>query len=198
MTVRRSIAAGALCILAAGCGREGIGPDGPSWFHASLAGEVVGSFEGTGTFSFERDYAETPAYFTIRAKGSDPEVEEVFHVRWPTTARPRPGTHPLVPHEDAYGSTRGVTALYWRTRGDDVNAPAHIELYAAATGVVEITHSSGEVVEGTIRFTGLQTTRSAPSGPQRQDPIYDPDPNAERIEVEGTFRAPYSPGFGTP
>jgi hypothetical protein len=187
-----------LCLLAVGCAESGTGPAGPSWFRATLEGEVTGTFEGTGDFSFQRDYAETPYYFTIHAKGADPETDERFYIRWPITSRPGTGSHPLVPQEHEYGSASGATVLYWRIQGDDDPAPAQVELYVASGGVVEITRSTADVVEGSIRFSGVQVIRDAPSGPQRADPVYRPDPAAPRIEVEGSFRARYSEGFGSP
>ena len=181
-----------------GCSGMGTTPEGPSWFRASLEGEVTGNFDGTGSFSFERDYAETPYYFKVHARGTDPEVTERFYIRWPVTSRPRVGSYLLVPHEHGHGSTTGVTAHYSWSRGDNETSPATIEVYVALGGVVEITHSSRDAVEGTIRFTGIQTTRYATSGVIRTDPAHQPDPTAPTIEVTGTFRAPYWPGFGTP
>jgi hypothetical protein len=194
---RVSVVAAAL--LLAGCSGDGVGPEGPSWFRASLEGEVTTSFEGTGNYSFQRDYAETPYYFTIYANGADPQLDhEVFSIRWPTTSRPSIGSYPLVPYDHTHGSATGVTAFYRWRRGDNETAPAVGEVYVAMGGTVEITHSSRSAVEGTIRFSGVQISRFGAGGGFRQDAPDRPDGAAPRIEVEGTFRAPYWAGFGTP
>lgn len=188
----------AMLVLTAGCGGEAVGAAGPSWFRAALEGEVTGSFEGRGNYTFERDYAETPYYFSIQAEGSDPETREKFFIRWASTERPSTGTYPLVPHDHRHGSSTGVTALYVWSRGDNVTAPNQGELYVASGGTIEITRSTRDVVEGTIRFSGIQTAKYGLGETLRDDSRYAPDPTAPKIEVAGTFRAPYWPGFGTP
>jgi hypothetical protein len=181
---------GAAFLLFSACEWSGTGPGGPSFFQAELAGEVTGSFYGAGSYYYARDHAESPYYFTVAAKGTDPEVRESFDIRWPVTVRPSEGSYRLVPFDHRYGSSTGVTAIYFWSRGDPVTAFS--ELYVASDGVVEITRSTRDAVEGTIRFTGIQTFRDGPDGPTRMDPRTSPDPTAPRIEVEGTFRVPRS------
>jgi hypothetical protein len=175
-------------LLAAGCVGDGIGPGGPSWFRATLEGEVTGQYEGTGAFAALRDEAGGPRFFMISSEDPGPERRESFYIRWPSSARPGPGTYPLVPHETRYGSARGVVAHYAWSRGDNVSEPHWSELYVAAGGVVEITRSTAELVEGTIRLSGIQTERNGPMHTERMDPRNQPDPTAPRIEVSGSFR----------
>lgn len=174
-------------LLLAGCA-DGTGAADPSWFRAELSGEVTDRYEGTGDFSFDRDDGDTPHFFRITSAGFDPAIQEAFHLRWPDDRRPQPGAYPLVPHTNQYGSTRGVTAVYRWSRGDNVSAPAGGELYVAEGGAVEITRSTSEEVEGTIRFSGIQVTKTGPVYRERDDPRHQPDPGAPRIEVSGTFR----------
>lgn len=170
------------------CGSEGTGTQGPSWFRASLSGEVAGEYEGTGDFAFERDHGDSPIYFRITSSGLDTAVQERFWIRWPDSRRPSPGTYALVPHTDVHGSSHGVTAVYTWDRGDNVSAPHQGELYVAAGGTVEITRSTDDEVDGTIRFSGILVDRTTPQGLERRDPRDRPDPAAPRIEVTGTFR----------
>lgn len=174
-------------LLLAACA-DGTGAAGPSWFRASLSGEVTDQFEGTGDFSLQRDDDDTPRYFRIYSSGLDPAVRETFHVRWPDDRLPQPGTYALVPHADQHGSSRGVTAVYLWNRGDNVSTPARGELYVAASGTVEITRSTDEEIEGTIRFSGVQVTKVGPAFVERDDPRHQPRSDAPRIEVTGTFR----------
>ncbi|MCA1788841.1 MAG: hypothetical protein LC667_02980 [Thioalkalivibrio sp.] len=182
----------AFCLLlVAACRPEATGPGGPSWFRASVEGEVMRQFEGTGRFASEPDRTDAgaPDYFQLSAKGLDSETEEVFHLRWPSGARPGVGTHALVRHADPYGSSAGVTGIYRWSRGDNVTAPFGGELYVAVSGRVEITTSTTDAVEGTIRFSGVQVTRMGVGANERDDPRQQPDASAPRIEVSGSFRA---------
>lgn len=175
-------------LLAAACGGDGTGPGGPSWFRASLSGEVTGDYEGTGDFASLRDDIDTPRYFMIFSESKRPLASEKFYLRWPGSARPGEGTYPLVPHRDMYGSTAGVTGVYLWQRGDNVSAPAHSELYVATEGTVHITRSTRDEVEGTIRFTGILVEKAGPWGYIQMDPRHRPDPASPKIEVTGTFR----------
>ena len=185
---RSTTAALLLAAALSGCRGDGVGPHGPSWFRASLEGEVNAQYEGTGDFSFLRDYAESPRYFRIYSTGLDTVVRETFHIRWPEARQPAPGTYALVPHTDAFGSTQGVSGVYLWHRGDNVTAPAQSERYVATGGTIEITRSTQEEVEGTIRFSGTLVERRGTGAPERLDPQERPDPAAPKIEVTGSFR----------
>jgi hypothetical protein len=156
-----------------------------------VQGEVTRQFEGSGDFDSapDRDAANAPSYFMLFSRGSDPAVGETFYLRWPTSARPAAGRYALVPHTDQYGSAGGVTALYLWQRGDNVSSPSRSELYVAVAGVVEITRSDGDEVEGTVQFSGIQVEKWGPVYPERSDPRHQPDPTAPRIDVTGTFHA---------
>jgi len=178
----------ALLLLAASC-RDGTGAAGPSWFRASVTGEISSDYEGTGDFDFNREEDRGPRrYFNIYSQGSRTDKEEFFWFRWPNDNRPRVGTYALVPHTDRHGSPHGVTGIYrWET-GDNVTAPAYSELYVATGGSIQITRSTDEEIEGTIRFSGVQIGKHGPLYPERDDPRYAPDPNAPKVEVSGSFR----------
>lgn len=177
-----------LLLVAAACNRDGTSPGGPSWFRASLSGEVSDDYEGKGDFSFRRDHADSPHYFRIGSKGLNPAISQRFFIRWPNDRRPAPGTYALVRHLDSYGSPDGVTAVYVWSRGDNVDAPFHGEVYVATAGEIEITRSTDEEVEGRITFTGIQVTMNGPTYRLRDDPRYRPDPAAPTIAVTGSFR----------
>jgi hypothetical protein len=177
-----------LTLLLLGACSDGTAAEGPSWFVASLSGEVAKEYEGTGDFSVGRDFEDSPRYFKMNSKGADTVVEERFWLRWPNERRPREGTYALVPHADPYGSPRGVTGVYSWDRGDNVTEPFRAELYVATGGTIEITRSTPEEVEGSIRFSGVQVTKWGPILPERDDPRYAPNPNAPKIEVSGSFR----------
>ena len=185
---RSTTAALLLAASLAGACRDGTAAEGPSWFHASLSGEVSREYTGTGRFSSERDYADGPRHFRIDSDGLDTVARETFFIRWPDARRPAPGTYALVAHTDDYGSPRGVTGVYLWQRGDNVSSPHAGELYVAVEGTVEITRSSADEVEGTVRFSGIQVSKRDATGSRRDDPRHQPDPNAPRIEVAGTFR----------
>lgn len=180
---------GLVLLTAAACRTDGTGPGGPSWFRASLTGEVAREYEGTGDFASLRDFAESPRYFMIFSKSEEGQLRESFYFRWPNARRPAAGTYELVPHEDQWGSSRGVTGLYAWRQGDNVTEPAHGELYVATGGVVEITRSTPEEVEGKIRFSGTMVLKSGPWGTEVDDPRYRPNPESPTVEVSGTFRA---------
>lgn len=177
-----------LLLAPAACAREGTGAAGPSWFRASLAGEVNKQYEGTGKFSFDRDHGDSPRYFKIYSHAVDAEVEQNFFVRWPSDRRPAVGTYPLVQHTDQYGSSQGATAIYLWTTGDNVSTPSGGELYVATGGEVEITRSTADELEGRITFSGLQVTKQGPLYRERDDPRHQPDAGAPKIAVAGTFR----------
>lgn len=177
-----------LLLVFTACARDGTGAAGPSWFRASLAGEVTKHYEGTGTFSFDRDHGDSPRYFKIYSQAVDEAVEQNFSVRWPSDRRPAAGTYPLVPHTDEYGSSQGVTALYlWKT-GDNVSTPSSGELYVATDGEIEITRSTVDELEGRITFSGVQVLKQGPWYRERDDPRHQPDAGAPKIEAAGTFR----------
>jgi hypothetical protein len=180
-----------LLLLAGACRADGIGTRGPSWFRASVEGEVSRQFEGSGDFDSapDRDGANAPRYFMLFSRGSDPALGETFYLRWPVAGRPAPGRYALVPHTDQYGSATGVTGIYLWQQGDNVSAPSRSELYVAVAGVVEITRSDDDQIEGTVRFSGLQVEKWGPVHPERSNPRHQPDPTAPRIDVTGTFRA---------
>ncbi|MCA1788843.1 MAG: hypothetical protein LC667_02990, partial [Thioalkalivibrio sp.] len=129
----------ALVLLATACSSDGVGTEGPSWFRASVSGEVNREYQGRGVFaSGPDDDVQTAPHFRIASDGEDVGTHQSFYLRWPDARRPAPGTYELVPHDDEYGSTRGVTAVYTWSQGDNVSSPASSELYVAAAGTVEI------------------------------------------------------------
>lgn len=179
----------ALLVLAASCSRDGTGAAGPSWFRASVSGEVSSEYEGTGDFGFYREEdGGSRRYFKIASQGSRAEVDENFWLRWPSDQRPRSGTYELVPHANLHGSPRGVTGVYLWGRGDNVTAPSENELYVATGGTIQITRSTEDEVEGTIRFSGVQVGKWVGITTERNDPRYAPYPDAPKIEVNGSFR----------
>lgn len=178
-----------LVLLAAGCSQDGTGSSNSSWFRASMSGAVSRSYEGTGDFALYREESDdTRRFFKIHSEGADAEVAERFYLRWPNDRRPGVGTYSLVPHADRQGSPHGVTGVYSWSRGDNVTTPASSELYVATTGVIQITRSTADEIEGTISFSGIQVTKWGPIYPERDDPRYAPDPTAPTIEVGGSFR----------
>ncbi len=177
----------ALPLLAA-CGGETTAPAGPSWFRASISGEVTAQYEGTGDFAALRDDERSARYFMVFSEGGGPGATERFYIRWPSDARPAEGTYGLVPYQDRYGSSNGVVAHYLWSRGDNVTEPSHAALYVASAGEVRITRSTADEVEGTLTFSGIQVERSGPMGIERLTPRNQPDPAAPRITVTGTFR----------
>lgn len=179
----------ALLVLFASCSRDGTGAGGPSWFRASVSGEVSSEYEGTGDFGFYREEDGGPGrYFKIGSQGTRAELDENFYLRWPDDRRPRPGTYALVPHTMLHGSPHGVTAIYTWHKGDNVTAPSHHELYVASGGVVEITRSTADEVEGTIRFSGVQVGKWVGITTERHDLPYAPKADAPTIDVSGSFR----------
>lgn len=183
----RACAAMAL-IAAAGCTGDGLRPEGPSWFRASLTGEVNRQYEGAGDFAVQRDHDDSPKYFKIHSQNTDAGGHQFFYFRWPNARRPSPGTYALVPHADEYGSPSGITAIYYWRVGDNVTAPASSELYVAAGGTVEITRSTAEEVEGTISFSGIRVSKWDAWGNGPKDPRNQPNPAAPKVQVSGTFR----------
>ena len=175
-------------LLATGCVGDGTGPGEASWIHASVTGERSGSFGGSGVFAFDRDYAETPYYFKVYTRSSEPGTAHALYLRWPTTRRPGRGVHHLVPHDHQHGSFAGATAVFVWSEGDDLTGPAEREVYVAASGTVEVLRSTRRTVEGAVRLTAVQTERSGAAGAYRLDPRHQPDPSAPTVEVTGTFR----------
>ncbi|HEX2206566.1 MAG TPA: hypothetical protein VHG93_02730 [Longimicrobium sp.] len=173
--------------LAAACGSDATVP-GPSWFRASISGEVTAQYEGTGDFAALRDGGDDARHFMVFSQVADSRVKDRFYLRWPSAARPAPGTYGLVPYQDRYGSSLGVVAHYLWGRGDNVSEPGRSELYVAHAGEVRITRSTPDEVEGTVVFSGIQVERSGPMGIERLDPRNQPDPAAPRVTVTGTFR----------
>lgn len=176
-----------LPVLLAGCGGDATAP-APSWFRASISGQVAGQYEGTGDFASLRDEGDSPRRFMVFSQRQDGAVAEGFYLRWPGSGRPAPGTYALVPYEDRFGSSTGVVAHYRWSRGDNVAEPASSELYVADAGEIRILRSTEDEVEGTVVFSGSQVERRGPLGYERLDPRNQPDPGAPRISVTGTFR----------
>ncbi|HEX2078301.1 MAG TPA: hypothetical protein VHG08_11350 [Longimicrobium sp.] len=182
--------AAAAVLLLGGCERGAVGNE-PSWFRASLAGDVQDSFEGTGDFAPLRDELGTPRYFRLFSESTNPNRRDAIWIRWPSGRYPAPGRYALVPHDMQYGSRSGVSAIYGRGSGDNVTQVARNETYIVQDGFVEITRADRDVYEGTVEFTALQVYSSEGLTVHRNDSRITPDPTAPRIHVTGSFHATF-------
>jgi hypothetical protein len=190
-TVRALTALAALAfVVVGGCKRGSVNAE-PSWFHASLAGDVADSFEGTGDFAPLRDEADGPRHFLIFSRTTNPARRDAIWIRWPTGSYPAVGRYALVPHDMPYGSRHGVSAIYGRGAGDNVTQPGWDETYIVQDGFVEITRAGIDAYEGTVEFTALQVHRSEAIAVTRNDSRITPDPTAPRIHVTGSFHATF-------
>lgn len=180
--ITRFLGIAVIPVLVAACRDSGPIPDG--WLTAHIVGAVQTEFEGTGYFSAgSGPPGGVSVRFGLGSRGTGASTGQRFSLDRPGNGRPGTGRYTLAPLEpDEDGNLVGFTAYYYRT-ADSVS-----EGYTASSGEVEITRSSGDVVEGEFRFSGvLYSYSSADSvwytGPNTLDP------GAPTIEVTGSFGA---------
>lgn len=170
---------------------------GASFFRANVTGAVVVEYDGTGSFS-----TGTPGtgrqQFQVVSEASDASgAQSVSITRW-DGGRLATGVYPVALVDVAAweggagpdGQPRGLTIQYRRV------ADGWSEHFVAAAGTLEITRSTGDIVEGTFRFSGFrfcaeQIVRSKPPAP-RVGPCSLPAETIEgapAITVNGSFSA---------
>ncbi|HEV2735686.1 MAG TPA: hypothetical protein VGV85_12650 [Longimicrobiaceae bacterium] len=179
----------ALSALAAACdATDGVRPDQPSWFRASLQGAVAGDYEGSGEFLAGSDpRAGEPIVFTLNSVGLGTAANQSFQLHRRGEGVPGKGTYALGPLRTSDGRLQGFTAYYVRQVGN------RMEAFTARSGQVEITAVSRDRVEGKFRFVGsLYCSRAVVGNASDPAACGSPntiDPQAASIEVSGMFAA---------
>lgn len=169
--------------LGGACRDPGPIPDG--WLMADIAGAVQTEYSGSGHFNVgSGPPGDVSVKFELTSDGTGASIGQSFGLNRRGAGRPGTGRYTLAPLErDEDGNLVGFTALYYQTV-DSVS-----EGYTARSGAVEIARSSGDVVEGAFRFSGVLYTYWRPP-----DSLWDVGPNtiapgAPTIEVTGSFGA---------
>ena len=179
---------GAMLIVLALTSCEGIGPteqSAASWLRASFSGAVDQVYEGTGTFhTGSNPHQGISIKWSLHSEGTGAASGRTLMLYRQGHGRPERGTYTLGLVDQSDGKARGFTAFYMQVRGDTAEA------FAARSGIVEITKSTKDRVEGTFHFTGVRysarTVRGTPGGQISGDPT---NPTGPTIEVSGEFSA---------
>jgi hypothetical protein len=192
--LRALVISGLLAAAAAACTFSALAPQEASFLRAAVRGAVVESYEGTASF-----HVGTPGpgrqQFQISSYGDVKTGPSFALTRW-DGGRLAVGNYPLrlvdlAPYLQGEGvQPRGITLQYFHT-GEDFEAQ-----FVAHEGVLEITHSSRDRIEGRFNLTGeryclRERVRSNPP----MEPVGPCTPPSTRIgdvpeiHVSGTFSA---------
>lgn len=181
---------GATLVLLNAC-RDPGGDLDVSWLHASVYGAEDVSYTGSGDFYVGEDHDGT-VQFSVVSRGVDASEGQLFTFLRRGDGRPAEGTYALAPLAERDGVLTGFTAYYYR-EVDGMN-----EAFTLRSGVLQITRSTDERIEGSFEFTGALYC-SAPlvddftTEYECGDPNA-PDPEAPQIEAVGTFvLVPFGP-----
>lgn len=153
--------------------------EGPTWLVASiLEADSTVQYSGTGNFGKTGD-------FSMWSRGTGTSDGETVIFTRDGESRPGPGSYDFVQQ----GSPEaGFIGFYRRLRDDGVR-----DRFAVISGLLVITISSEERIDGTFRFTG-ELFCSTPAG-AAQDSSCDPGipiSGANPVVIEGSFSvAPY-------
>lgn len=178
--------------LAAGAACESVlGSLEPSWFLATLEGEVNGEYTGTGSFSDDSRNPDADIWiFSINSRGEGSSAGQSFHLYREGRDRPGIGTYSIVLRNISNPDVDGFNSFYTRTHTPEGSENDWYEMYAVQSGEVMITASSKDRLEGTFHLTGFrycahENGTSNRIGPCRmpEEPILD----APTIEVSGSF-----------
>jgi hypothetical protein len=168
-------------VLAAGCS-SGTDAAEPSWMQADLAGAVESSFNGSGEFSVD---PPAPGYrlqdFVIDASDST-DVREFISIAGFGYGRPAVGDYPLQAVDGSNPEAVGVTAFVLRRRGLEAHS------FATRSGLLRITRSTDDRIEGTFQFTGVEYVTTPPL------PDEQPAPGTATLDVTGSFSVAKSDG----
>ena len=167
--------------LLSSCDAEPSGPTDWGQLSASIAGDIVSSYEGTGQFTLGHNSRapQRPAFFHLRstARGKN----ESFSLRRSGSQMPAPGHYKL-------GQTDGFTGSYDRIR-DGVR-----ERFAATSGNLEITSVGREGIQGSFDFTAVLICTGTINLMTCRVPATS---DAVQIEVKGSFRAVEGDGLSS-
>lgn len=183
LTATTILGIGATLALLGAC-RDTSGDLDVSWLQADVHaadGEVT--YTGSGDF-FVGETHDGTVQFSIVSNGVDASDGQRFIFLRRGEGLPAEGAYDLAPLEERNGVRVGFTAYYFRQ-----NEVLH-EAFAARSGVIRITRSADDRMEGSFEFTGA-CSGSGPivddftsEGPVGCDPF---DPAAPLLEVVGTF-----------
>ena len=166
---------------------DGTGPTDrtdASWLRASLSGPADPTFEGTGAFDTGSDpHRGVSVKWTLNSESTGATQGRTLMLYRQGEGRPERGTYPLTLVDQSNGKARGFTAFYTQVRGDTAEA------FAARSGVVEITRSTEDRVEGTFRFVGVRYSARSMSGRGGEVSGDPTNPTGPMIEVSGEFSA---------
>lgn len=155
-----------------------------SWLHASVYAPDEATYRGSGSFSVDERW-DGVIEFTLVSRGLDASDGQRFIFVRHGEGLPAEGAYALAPLAERGGVLIGFTAYYYR----DVDG-MH-EAFTLRSGVLHVTSSTNDRIEGSFEFTGLRYC----AGPIVDDFTTEyecgdpntPDPDAPRIDVVGTF-----------
>lgn len=181
----RPFVGGMLVVLAlTSCDTGPTVPADASWLRASLSGPADPLFEGTGAFDTGSDPRRGVSIkWTLNSEGTSAAPGRTLMLYRQGDGRPERGTYTLGLVDQSNGKARGFTAFYMQIRGDTAEA------FAARSGVVEITRSTTDRVEGTFRFTGVRYSARSTGGRGGEVSGDPTNPTGPTIEVSGEFSA---------
>ena len=172
----------AVAVLASGCTDGVFAPnDERGWTVATVQGDVVSNYQGSGHFSVGDHYGDgTYGFFEIRSEdarhgGLEGLVFERFGGRLPTEGRYWIGE---------YDSDFFARYEIWNN--------GRWEWYSAEFGTLDIWSASSERLEGEFRFSAVLTCIGDGTSMECHVP---PPANAPRIVVEGDFVAVRGSGY---
>lgn len=183
--------------LLVGCqSTEPAGPPQSSFLRANITGAVAATYEGTGDFwtGGNRELGR-PMTFGINSQGRGSAEGHRFSLWRQREGRAGRGSYALSPPDYTREEWDSFAAVYSRVNGETMEA------FVAQSGVITITASSPERVEGTFRFTGIRYCASSISGTPRTEGSCRPseiDPEAPTLDVSGTFVAAQFEGEAVP
>ena len=176
-----------ICMLAFAACQGAVSPDGldGGTFTATVRGAVEIDYVGTGAFHIGRDpRSPSTTVLTVRSEGVGPSEGEEL-VLYGAVNLGEVGRYALEAASDTLTAAR-FAAFYVRKVAETYEA------YGSVSGEVEITRSTPERIEGSVRITALWYCTTPVRGPGAPQGSCDPrilNPDAPSIVITGSFVA---------
>lgn len=180
-------------LLVASCGESTTGPTPTGSLQATITGDVVADYQGSGDFSI--GHGLNFWVYHVRSEGAGASANQRFRVyhrsdpgdlvdEW-YKALITEGTHPIVLLDRRDPDSRGTGVTFVETR-DGIE-----HLYIATEGSLRITESTKERAKGTFTLTAFQYCEITLDSSERQHcPVpSSPPADASAINVSGSFTA---------
>jgi hypothetical protein len=184
MMIRTSARFLPLTLLLIGCEAEPPTGSNASFLRAEVTGAVQASYSGTGEFWMGGSAAlQVPTTFGINSRLNVSASGETVSLWVLQDGRPAVGEYQLRLPDYSENQWQSFAAVYHHRQGGSM------ESFVAESGIVRITASSADRVEGTFQFTGVRYCAASAADRVGSCRPTEVDPSAPRNSVSGSFVA---------